>query len=63
MSTNKIHPAATLIPEPDTEQYERLKQDIREHGLRAAAALSWSRAAGDLLAIFDRISERHVQAA
>ncbi len=34
MSTNKIHPAATLIPEPDTEQYERLKQDIREHGLR-----------------------------
>ena len=40
-----------------------LAGSMREHGLRAAAALSWDRAARDLLAIFDRAAEHHAQAA
>ncbi len=33
-----------------------LRQRLRDHGLRAAAALSWSNAAKELLSIFDQIS-------
>ena len=40
-----------------------LRQRMREHGLRAAAALSWNRAAQQLLGIFDEIAQEHAQAA
>jgi hypothetical protein len=29
----RVHPAANLLPDPTPEEYERLKADIKEHGL------------------------------
>ncbi len=40
-----------------------LRLRLRENGLRAAAALSWNRAAQDLVAILDQVAHRHAQAA
>jgi glycosyltransferase involved in cell wall biosynthesis len=52
-----------------TEAIERvltdpaLARNMREQGLRAAAALSWKRAAAELLAVFDQVAEHHAKAA
>jgi len=35
-----IHPAAILLPDPTTEEYERLKEDIRQNGLRLPVVLT-----------------------
>ena len=35
-----IHPAATLLPSPSPEEYERLKEDIRKSGLRVPVVLT-----------------------
>lgn len=40
-----------------------LRRRLREQGLRAAAALSWERAARELLAIFDEVARDHAKAA
>ncbi len=40
-----------------------LRRRMREHGLRAAASLSWEKAARELLAIFDQVARRHARAA
>lgn len=40
-----------------------LRRRMSEHGLSAAAALSWNRAAQQLLAIFDQVDQDHAQAA
>lgn len=40
-----------------------LARNMREQGLRAAAALSWTRAAAELLAVFDQVAEHHAKAA
>ena len=40
-----------------------LRGRLRENGLRAAAALSWNRAAQDLVAILDQAAHQHAQAA
>jgi ParB-like chromosome segregation protein Spo0J len=36
----EIHPAARRLPEPTLEEYERLKADIKEHGLRIPIVLT-----------------------
>ncbi|MBI3665125.1 MAG: glycosyltransferase family 4 protein [Acidobacteria bacterium] len=40
-----------------------LRCRMREHGIRATAALSWKRAAAELLAVFDQVAQLHAQAA
>ena len=42
---------------------EALRRRLREQGLRAAAALSWSRAARQLLDVLDQLAPDHAQAA
>jgi len=39
-----------------------LRRRMREHGARAAASLSWTRAARELISIFDRVEQNHAQA-
>ncbi len=39
-TTRRHHPAAALIPEATTEQYEKIREDIREHGQRVPIILS-----------------------
>lgn len=36
----EIHPAAALLPDPTTGEYERLKEDIRKNGLRVPVVLT-----------------------
>jgi hypothetical protein len=36
----KVHPAALLLPDPSPADYERLKADIKAHGLRELIALT-----------------------
>jgi len=35
-----IHPAATLLPSPSPDEYERLKEDIRKNGLRVPVVIT-----------------------
>ncbi len=39
-----------------------LRSRLRDHGLRAAAALSWDKAARELLSIFDEVAQHHAPA-
>ncbi len=39
-TTRQHHPAAALIPEATPEQYEKIREDIREHGQRVPIILS-----------------------
>ena len=39
-SSASIHPAASKIPEPTPAEYDRLKKDISEHGVRIAVVMT-----------------------
>jgi hypothetical protein len=39
-SSASIHPAASTIPEPTPAEYDRLKKDISEHGVRIAVVMT-----------------------